>query len=85
MPVIARARPLLEINLLRSSVRELAAERHCCTHCGRTPLVGERIYMYGERLVCELCRPLRREPPERTELMYSPEHDRAVKPRRRAA
>jgi hypothetical protein len=85
MPVIARNRPLLEIDLLRPSLRDLAAGRTSCVHCRRTPLVGERIYMYGERLVCELCRPLRREPPERSELMYSPEHERAVKPRRRAA
>ena len=33
----------------------------------------------GERLVCELCRPLRREAPLRSELMHAPEHERAVR------
>ena len=36
-----------------------------CVHCHRTPLVGETVYLYGERMVCELCRPLRREAPGR--------------------
>ena len=39
----------------------------------------------GERLVCELCRPLRREAPARSELMHAPEHERAVRVQRRAA
>ena len=43
------------------------------------------MHLYGERLVCELCRPLHREPPTRTEIVRSPEHDRAVKARPRAA
>jgi hypothetical protein len=41
--------------------------------------------MYGEKLVCELCRPLHREPPGRSESVRSPEHDRAVRARPRAA
>jgi hypothetical protein len=77
-----------EISLLRQSLGRLAAGRHVCVHCHRTPLVGERVYVYagtdGDAMVCELCRPLRREAPERSELMHSPEHDRAVR-RRRAA
>ena len=56
-----------------------------CWHCHRTPLVGEHVHLYGERLVCDLCRPLRREAPGSTVIMYSPEHDRAVKLRPRAA
>jgi hypothetical protein len=35
--------------------------------------------------VCELCRPLYRDAPARSELVRSPEHDRAVKRRPRAA
>jgi hypothetical protein len=80
-----RSRPPREISLLRSSVGALAAARHRCCHCHRTPLVGEMVHLYGERLVCELCRPLRSEPPARSELMHSPEHDRAVKLRPRPA
>jgi hypothetical protein len=45
------------------------------------------IYAGGpdERLVCELCRPLRRESPARSELMHAPEHERSVRIARRAA
>ncbi len=74
--------PGFELALLRKSVGALAARRDRCAHCHRTPLVGERVYLYGQRLVCELCRPLRREAPERSELVHSPEHKRAVRVRR---
>ena len=80
-----RPRAPREISLLRRSVGALAAGRHCCWHCQRTPLVGEHVHLYGERLVCELCRHLRREPPGETVLVHSPEHDRAVKVLSRAA
>lgn len=82
MPTIASSpSPRLELALLRKSVGALAARRELCVHCHRTPLVGERVYLYGQRLVCELCRPLRREAPERSELVHSPEHKRAVRVR----
>jgi hypothetical protein len=76
---MAHSRPPREISLLRKSVGALAAGRHGCCHCGRTPLVGEQVHLYGERMVCDLCRPLRREPPGRSETVHSPEHQRAVK------
>jgi hypothetical protein len=84
---ISRSRPRAprEISLWRKSVGALAAGRHRCCHCQRTPLVGEHVHVYGERLVCELCRHLRREPPGRTEVVHSPEHERAVKRQPRAA
>jgi hypothetical protein len=82
-------RPPTEISLLRRSMRALGAGRPRCHHCERNPLVGERIYVYlaagTERVVCELCRPLRREPPARSEIVHSPEHRRAVKAIPRAA
>jgi hypothetical protein len=77
--------PLMEISLLRHSVGALSARRHGCVHCHRTPLIGEVVHIYGERLVCELCRPLHRERPARSETVRSPEHDRAVRARPRAA
>ena len=88
MPLIARNPPLLEALLVRKSVGALAARLRRCHHCRRTPLVGEQVYLYPsgagvERLVCELCRPLRRESPARSEIVHSVEHDRCV--RRRAA
>jgi hypothetical protein len=77
--------PLMEISLLRHSVGALSARRHDCVHCHRTPLIGEIVHMYGQALVCELCRHRRREQPARSEIVRSPEHDRAVKTRPRAA
>jgi len=77
--------PLMEISLLRHSVGALSARRHGCVHCHRTPLIGEVVHIYGYRMVCELCRPLHRESPARSEIVRSPEHDRAVRARPRAA
>ena len=73
--------PGFELALLRKSVGELADARDRSVHCHRTPLVGERVYLYGERLVCELCRPLRRESPARIEVVHSAERDHTVKRR----
>jgi hypothetical protein len=82
-------RPPTEISLLRRSLGALGAGRPQCFHCHRHPLVGEQIDVYlatgGERIVCELCRGLRREPPHHTEVVHSPEHRRAVKAVPRAA
>ena len=79
----------LEKALLRRSVGEHESQRHRCVHCHRTPLTGEVVHIYataaGERLVCELCRPLRRQEPVRSELMHAPEHERSVRLKRRAA
>jgi hypothetical protein len=75
----------MEISLLRQSVGALVARRHGCADCHRTPLVGELVHIYGERLVCALCRSRHREAPARTEVVRSPEHDRAVRSRPRAA
>ena len=69
--------------LLRKSVGLLTDERPRCAHCHRTPLVGERVYLYAQAIVCELCRPRRRNAPERSELVRSPEHKRAVRVRTR--
>jgi hypothetical protein len=75
--------------LLRRSLGEHDTHRHRCVHCLRTPLTGEVVHLYaaaaGERLVCELCRPLRREAPARSELMHAPEHERSVRLMSRAA
>ena len=76
------ASPGFERTLLRKSVGALTDARALCVHCQRTPLVGERVYIYGERIVCELCRPRRREPPQGSELVLSPEHSRTVRVRR---
>ena len=81
--------PPLEKALLRRSVGEHEIQRHRCIDCHRTPLTGEVVHVYdtalGHGLVCELCRPLRRQAPARSELMHAPEHERSVRLMRRAA
>ena len=81
----------LEHELLRRSVIALGTDAARCADCERTPLIGERVHRYdGGRLVCELCRMLRSETPERTEIVRGVEHGNAVRvtdrrPHRRAA
>ncbi len=81
----------LERVLLRRGVGALEADRHRCTDCGRTPLTGEHIHLYGspparaQGIVCELCRILRREAPVATEIVRHSEHGHAVRLTARAA
>jgi hypothetical protein len=77
----------LERVLLRRGVGALEADRHRCTDCGRTPLTGEHIHLYGhaDGIVCELCRILRREAPLATEIMRHSEHGHTVRLTARAA
>jgi len=76
-----------ERSLLRRSVGALAADRHRCADCGRTPLIGEHVHLYerDRGIVCELCRPLRREHPAATELVRHSEHGHTVRLAARAA
>ena len=83
---------LLERVLLRRGVGALEADRHRCTDCGRTPLTGEQVHLYGgppparaHRIVCELCRTLRREAPLATEIVRHSEHGHTVRLTARAA
>jgi hypothetical protein len=82
MQVLPHHRPKLriptEISLLGKGRGDRSAES-ACSHCHRTPLVGEHVHLYGERIVCQLCRHLRREPPAETVVVHSSEHRRAVK------
>jgi len=42
----------------------LAEELARCSDCGRTPLIGEHVHLYGATdVVCELCRMLRPDMP----------------------
>jgi hypothetical protein len=83
MQVLPHSRPKLrvptEISLLGKGRADAAAGPGRCSHCRRTPLVGEHVHLYGERMVCQLCRHLRREPPGETVVVHSSEHLRAVK------
>jgi hypothetical protein len=78
----------LERILFRRGLGALEADRDRCADCGRTPLAGEEIHMLGgrrNRIVCELCRPLRRETPVASEIVRHCEHGHAVRLTARAA
>ncbi len=86
MPLASDAQQL-ERFLLRRGVGALAAGRDRCVDCGRTPLIGEHIHLYGrhENVVCELCRPLRREAPATSETVRHTERGQTVRLTARAA
>jgi hypothetical protein len=67
--------------LLRRGVGALAADRHHCVDCGRTPLVGERVHLYEKQrgIVCELCRTTHRASPVLSELVRHSEHGQTVR------
>ena len=73
----SRLRVPTEISLLGKGRAESADGT--CSHCHRTPLVGEHVHLYGSVVVCQLCRHLRREPPGATVVVHSSEHRRTVK------
>jgi hypothetical protein len=78
--------PDLERELLRKSVSLMDAGRHRCRDCGRTPLVGEHVHIYGRGIVvCELCRVLRPEAPQRSELVRGEGRGATVRVLRNAA
>ena len=74
MQIAARI-PAFQLSLMRKS----APPKSACAHCHRTPLIGEMVHRYDGRMVCDLCRPRLRSQPMCSELMHSPEHDRAVR------
>lgn len=74
--------------LLQRSIDALEADRTCCADCGRTPLVGELVHLYEgrrPRLVCELCRPLRREHPVASQPVHQSPRSNTVRISVRAA
>ncbi len=69
-----REMPDLELALLRRGVDRLSAGCERCTHCQRTPLIGERVYVYGAgAILCELCRSLESEMPQTSRVVHGPE------------
>ncbi|MFL5820805.1 MAG: hypothetical protein ACJ76S_09035 [Solirubrobacteraceae bacterium] len=80
MTILDRIAPTLDRELLRRGDGERAAADRRCRDCRRTPLVGERIYLYeGDRLACELCQPLRNDEPVGSELVHGPAYDQVVR------
>ena len=83
MPQLSVLKPVgpPELSFVRSSMRALVGTREGCESCHRTPLVGETVYFFGERMVCELCKPIREDAPSRSEVVHSSEHELTVKRR----
>jgi hypothetical protein len=78
----------LELLLRRRGIGMLEADRDRCRDCGRTPLAGEQVHSYDERhgaIVCELCRPRRREQPLLSRLARQPGPGGSVRLTARAA
>jgi hypothetical protein len=81
----------LERILLRRGLGALEAERARCADCRRTPLTGEQVHLYEDpraarpRIVCELCRALRRDAPIASEIVRHCEHGHTVRLTARAA
>jgi hypothetical protein len=70
----------LELALLRRGVHERDAGCERCHQCRRTPLIGERVYVYdGGALLCELCRALSGHAPARSHLIHGPEFGHTMK------
>ncbi|MDQ6836722.1 MAG: hypothetical protein M3016_11105 [Actinomycetota bacterium] len=64
----------LELALLRRGLDERLAGSERCTCCHRTPLVGERVYVYGSgTIACELCRAGQPDRPLRARTVHGPE------------
>lgn len=78
----------LELLLLRRGLGALEAGRSRCADCGRTPLTGEEVHVFGgrrPRVVCALCRRSRREAPLASEVVRHAEHGQTVRLTPRAA
>lgn len=70
----------LELALLRRGLDERLAGSERCTTCRRTPLVGERVYVYESgTIACELCRRRRREAPQQSRLVHGPEFGHTIR------
>ncbi len=83
MPQLSVLKPFgpPELSFVRSSMRALKGTAEGCEGCHRTPLVGETVYFFEEKMVCELCKPLRHDTPTRSERVHSCEHELTVRRR----
>ena len=80
MPESPRDMLDLELALLRRGLDERLAGSERCTCCHRTPLVGERVYVYASGMIaCELCRRRSREVPHQTRLVHGPEFGHTIR------
>ncbi|HEY8762945.1 MAG TPA: hypothetical protein VIM18_02020 [Solirubrobacteraceae bacterium] len=83
-----RDMPDLELALLRRGLDDMAAGSERCRHCHRTPLIGERVYIYEPGgMLCELCREAERDAPAASRIVHGPEfgHTMRITDQRTAA
>jgi hypothetical protein len=74
MPASVREPQELELALLRRGLYERAAGSERCGRCRRTPLTGERVYIYDSGSVaCELCRSLQPDVSRYSHIVHTPE------------
>ncbi|MCD6726440.1 MAG: hypothetical protein LT070_04290 [Solirubrobacteraceae bacterium] len=78
-PLMGISEPELERALLRKGVHRRSVRGVHCADCGRTPLTGETVHLYGPDAVCELCRPRRSEGPEASDVVRHGEHGSSVR------
>jgi len=69
----------LERALLLKGVSARDVREPRCGCCGRRPLIGESMYLYGREELCELCRAGRQEPPSARRLVLHVEHGISVR------
>ena len=77
----------LELALLRRGVVQRAEHFERCDRCHRTPLIGERVYVFEhEAVLCELCRSAERRAPTGSHGIHGPEfgHTMRITDRRAA-
>jgi hypothetical protein len=78
----------LELRLMRRGIDQLAAGCERCGHCHRTPLIGERVYVFEKGpMLCELCRALGKARPLASRIVHGPEfgHTMRITDHRNAA
>jgi hypothetical protein len=88
MPASLRDMLELELALLRRGLDERLAGSERCSCCHRTPLVGERVYVYASSVIaCELCRDRQDEAPLQSRIVRGPEfgHTMRITDQRAAA
>jgi hypothetical protein len=70
----------LELALLRRGVEHRGAAHERCSCCGRTPLVGERVYLADDGpVVCELCRSGQGAPRLESRVVRGPNFGRGIR------
>ncbi len=80
MIALFRNLPSIEAALLRRSMMSLSHGCRRCGRCRRSPLIGERVYVYESgSTICELCRALERSEPVASEIVHGPSFGQSIR------